>query len=710
MQAYLNAFPLPNGPELGNGMAAFNATFSNRSSLDAYSLRIDHNVNGRLNLFARYNYSPSNLVERGAGVSLNTVSPSQITTQTATAGATWLITSETSNDLRFNYSRTNAYSHYYLDDFGGAIPLVSLPFPDPYTAQNAEFGFEFLTGANTQLEVGSFGRNIQRQINLVDSFQVQKGAHRLKFGADYRRLTPSKDPSLHPTGATPWYHQLAIFFNVPSAEAAFPLAVAVGDARNSTFRFQNLGLYAQDTWRVTPRLTATYGVRWDFDFSPASVDGPNIPRVTGFSDPANLALALSGAAPFDTSYGNLAPRVGLAYQIRDSADYGAVLRGGFGVFYDLATSEVGNAIQGSYPFAATTLVFGTGFPLDAATAAPPAIAPEQLASPGASLNVFDPHLRLPFTLEWNLSLEQALGSQQSISASYVGSHGTRLLDAVILTAPNASFSQAFLTGNSGTSDYHALQIQFQRRLSHGLQALASYAWSHSIDTGSDARSSDVNPMLGGNANRGPSEFDIRNSFSAAVTYEIPAFRRNLIARVVSRGWSLENFFISRSAPPVNVYDGSFLGVLGFETQVRPDVVPGQPLYLHGRQYPGGIAFNLEAFTVPPTDQNGNPVRQGNLGRNALRGFGATQWDFALHREFPIRDTIKLQFRAEMFNVLNHPNFGSPVANLSNTAQFGKSTEMLGQSLSGSNLGSGGLSPLYQIGGPRSIQVALKLFF
>ena len=111
------------------------------------------------------------------------------------------------------------------------------------------------------------------------------------------------------------------------------------------------------------------------------------------------------------------------------------------------------------------------------------------------------------------------------------------------------------------------------------------------------------------------------------------------------------------------------------------------------------------------DPNTNlPLRQGTLPRNALRGFGATQWDFAVHRDFLIRESLKLQFRAEMFNVLNHPNFGPPVSDLNNTSQFGLSTQMLAQSLGANNLGLGSFNPLYQIGGPRSIQLALKLLF
>jgi len=140
-------------------------------------------------------------------------------------------------------------------------------------------------------------------------------------------------------------------------------------------------------------------------------------------------------------------------------------------------------------------------------------------------------------------------------------------------------------------------------------------------------------------------------------------------------------------------------------------VPGQALYLHGSQYPGGNAFNPAAFTDPPADPStGNPLRQGNLGRNALRGFAATQWDFAVHRDFPIRESFKLQFRAELFNVLNHPNFGPP-NNQFGTGGFGVSNQSLSQSLSSlGSAGAGGFNALYQIGGPRSIQLGLKFLF
>jgi len=144
---------------------------------------------------------------------------------------------------------------------------------------------------------------------------------------------------------------------------------------------------------------------------------------------------------------------------------------------------------------------------------------------------------------------------------------------------------------------------------------------------------------------------------------------------------------------------------------RPDVVPGVPLYLYPSSAPGGKFINAAAFITPVP-----PTAQGNLGRNALRGFGATQWDITLRRQFHFTERISVQARADFFNLLNHPNFGSPINNLSSNPisfvqnpLFGQSTMMLASYL-GSGGQSGGLSPLYQIGGPRSIQLALKLQF
>ncbi len=497
-----------------------------------------------------------------------------------------------------------------------------------------------------------------------------------------------------------------------------------------TFLFRNLSAFAQDTWRIVPRLTLTYGLRWDVDFVPQSLSGPGFPAAVGFdlNNFSSLGVAPAGTAPYATHYANFAPRVGVAYGLSQRQDWQTVLRGGVGVFYDLASSEAGNNVAiGLYPFGGESLSFSGTFPLTNPNA--PAISFPTASNP-QGVYLFDPHLKLPYTMQWNAALEQGLGRQQSLSVSYVGAAGRRQLQTTSLflpPSPTIAFTE--LVTNAGTSDYDALQVQFQRRLSHGVQALTSYTWSHSIDTGSAGSIGVVSnaglPSVSG-SNRGPSDFDIRHTFSAGVTYDIPALKINALTNAVLGGWSLENIVQVRSAPPVDItYLPAFFSFAnGIYGDVRPDLVPGQPLYLYGAECasifqatqdlaprescPGGRGFNPSAFTAPAT----YPTGQGTTPRNFLRGFSAAQWDFAIHRQFKLSDSLKLQFRAEMFNLLNHPNLGPLSGQFGNGQGFGLSTAMLGRSFSDNlgGAGSGGFSSLYQIGGPRSVQLALKLAF
>jgi len=259
----------------------------------------------------------------------------------------------------------------------------------------------------------------------------------------------------------------------------------------------------------------------------------------------------------------------------------------------------------------------------------------------------------------------------------------------------------FITTNKAASSYHALQLQFQRRLSRSLQSHLAYTWSHSIDNASnDSLANPPSTIIASNLYRASSDFDVRHSFAGAIIYNIPPLPFGTFGRRLLRNWSVDGILAARTAAPVDVF---FMRDVGFGPfSFRPDLVSGIPLYLKDFSFPGGRAINREAFTMPLT------TRQGTLGRNVLRGFPLRQLDLALRRRLAVTERINLQFRMDIFNLLNRPNFGDPVGDLGNSS-FGKSTAMFGRSL-GSNVGSVGLNSAYQSGGPRRVQMSLKLQF
>ena len=695
IQPYLNAFPVQNGPELGSNFAQFNASYANPSTLDAYSIRVDQVINTKLTLFGRYSYSPSEAVQRGTESVLSTTGAVSINTQTITLGLTESITQNMSNEVRANFSNFRAGSTDHLDNFGGAVPLPdTLLFPVGFSSGNSFFGFQIF-GAGS-LIVGKNETNEQRQLNFLDNFSVTTGPHQVKFGVDYRWLAPLSSPLS--------YFQEPVFFGMTGSGGVLsgvPLVAAVEAVQGSSFLIRNFSIYGQDSWKVTPRLTLTYGLRWDVNPALKGKNATSQPfTVNGLEDPATLSLAVRGVPLYNTSYGNVAPRLGVAYQLARKREWETVLRGGFGVFYDLGIGSLGNLSMG-FPFTALNIFAGVPFPLTPQQAAPPAFnLNPPLTSP---LYVADHNLKLPRTYQWNVALEQSLGASQTFSLTYVGALGRDLLRQDTLFGPNPNFQSVFVTGNTATSDYHALQLKFQRRVSRGLQALASYSFSHCIDIASNDSGTFNTPAAANSPgiDRGNCDFDVRHSFTEALTYDVPAPGKKKIEHAILGGWSVDSFVLARSAPPVNVI-GSLIFVGGTAFNPRPDVIPGTPLYLFGSQFPGGKGLNPGAFVPAASGQ------QGDLGRNVLRGFGAWQADFALHRQFHLTERLSLQFRAELFNIFNHPNFGNPDNTLGDPL-FGKSTETLASSLGAGGL-QGGFNPLYQIGGPRSIQFALKLQF
>ncbi|MBX3276855.1 MAG: TonB-dependent receptor [Acidobacteria bacterium] len=736
----LNAFPLPNGADIVNasgaltGGANFISAYSEPSASNATSMRLDHNFNQKFNIFGRYNYAPSRQESRNQR-NLSQINRLQTRTETFTLGSTQVFGARLVNEVRVNWSQQDGTSQQVFDGFGGGVePPEAVLFPStvlngPRRGIITIQGLSLVQGNPfTDLSIGTEELFRQRQINVVDNLTYTRGAHQLKFGADYRWLSPVIAPAGFVSNST--FANVAGVYN-NTAASVFALR-GIG----YTLQFPSHSFYAQDTWRISPRLTLTYGTRWDINPAPTARGSNQVLTVKEIrdlnaADFSYLELAPLGTPQYPTGYGNFGPRVGVAYQLAGQTGRELMLRGGFGLFYDLGQNGFGAV---GFPYSASRSTANVPVPLAPSVAEFPA--PNFNLSPTnrASVTVADPNLHLPRVYQWNVTLEQSLGQAQTISAAYVASAARGLLrtthfsflvaqDPANPTRPfSPNFSTMIVRGNGSTSDYQSLQVQFNRRLSRGLQTIASYTWSHAIDSGS----ADLDRGVPGSIvdtiiDRASSDFDVRHSFSTAVTYNIPTPKWGAAAEAVLRNWAVNSVIFARTSTPVNVIAEEQQSTNLFRVLFsrRPDVVPGVPFYVDDSAAPGGKRINPAAFAFPSAAR-----AQGALPRNALRGFGAWQADTGVHRQFNLTETLNIQFRAEVFNIFNNPNFSNPGAPFPNvnlafaSATPGsiaidnarmRSVQMLNRGLGGGG-NSGGFNPIFQVGGPRSLQFALRIQF
>lgn len=691
VQALLNAFPKPNGPEDPVSMlATFTGYFPNHTSSDNTSIRVDQVVNQKLILFGRYSEAPSDSDSSGLGTGRTVAN-----LRSATLGVTFLLSPKATSDLRLNYSRNEAGGFILPAKTDGAVPPPdSIIFPAPFNSSNS---LSFIQGLGTTYILGRMADNLQRQGNLVSNTSVIQGPHELRFGVDYRYLAPHY--------GTFNYRQRVRFGGVPGALSGTATLAQISSFSPVTVVFHNLSLHGQDNWKVTPRLTLTYGLRWELNPAPHAKGDEQLLTLTGFPDIASLQLARPGTPLYNTTYDNFAPRLGAAYQLFQHPGREVVVRGGFGIFYDLGIGNIGNAALAFPHMLSRTTTGSLPYPLSPDVSAPPL--PLSLDPPytSATFNIFLPNHELPRSYQWNFTVDQRFGTNQLFSLSYVGEAGRRLLRENAVTDPNPRFvdqSHINLTTNGSSADYHALQAQFQRRMARDLAALLSYTWSHSIDdTSADAGFDNFNdPRI----DRGASDFDVRHAFSAALSYDIPGPAENRALRAVLGNWSMDSILVARTALPALVYINPGDPPLpGLPPQMRPDRVPGVPFYVQDATLPGGRRINPAAFAVPPEP------RQGNYGRNSVRGFSLTQWDFDFRRRFRITERLNLQSRVDCFNILNHPNFGLIDSLFGSYGPPFQPNPTFGiASFSAAQFGD--VSPLYAPGGPRSIQLSLRLGF
>jgi Carboxypeptidase regulatory-like domain len=665
VQPALDLYPRANGPELGSGLAAWSGRNIRPSQLDSGLMRIDHALTSRVTLFGRYNDSPSfnefgstqinrlDLRFRSLTLGLN-----------LRPGARWTI------DVRGNESQAEAQSSWapagQANSSGCDLePMTTYLFPAAGTC-NALVRFSI--GGVGQVVTGSEGTRRQRQFQTVESTAWKSGSHTVRFGADYRRMVPVRRDA---TGVLS-----AIADDITSLTDKKNLWLGSSPAISTETEVTELSLWAQDTWQISPRLVITPGLRWELNPSPSASAS------TFFLDPQTGTFIDRNKLPlWPVPYTNFAPRLGVAWRVRKSG--GTVFRAGGGLFYDSSLSIATDLIN-SGPFNITQFTNGT----------------HGIFSSILSY-AFSPDLRLPRLTEWNFTLDQALGAHDVLSVGYVGSKGDRLFRREVGGPGNTPTALFALTTNNGASNYQGLQVQYRRKVLQGFQSLVSYSWSHSLDNdSSDAFLVWAGPGTSAARDHSSSDFDLRHSLTAALTYELPE-RSTGMGRWLG-GWAIDSMVRARSGFPISVLLNEQYQGIALANAFRPDRILNQHIWIDDASVPGGKRLNPAAFQAAPDGT------QGTLGRNSITGFSMGQVDVAVRREFRFKESKVIQVRLEAFNVLNQANFADPVKFL-NSAVFGQSTSMLNLMLGTGSPGSG-LSPILQTGGPRSLQGTVRFRF
>ena len=731
------------------GYAMWNKAYAGKNRIDSTSVRIDHLINNNHTIFFRWAESPS----QTNGVSLVTTD-NQIAqnTITWTAGLTSTFSSRLTNELRVNYTLNNGHSGTSYVAEAGSVPtdvLKDFGYADGEPAYY--IGWWGAAGGGGMWQ--GFGKSVNsaRQFNVTEALSYMVGKHTFKVGGSYRRFANVDDPM----APFQWGYSGQDWNGETQVDGFNNFANGVMFEIQSTGTIQQFPVfttwaaYLQDEYKPMRKLTVSYGVRWDVDPPASSNRGTLGYTLLNIYDPKNVKLDLSGKM-FDTDWHSFAPRLGFSYLANEAHGRETIIRGGFGLFYDLVTGQA-NTTFGEYnPGTSTTaercidagdcwtknytMVPGNtlGGPDSFLHPPVPVVNPQGPFS--QTLSGIPHNLTNPYTLEYNFAVQQSLPGNNVLSLTYVGSRNYKMVSSrsvYVGNIPNVQSAQLSTQQNQLHANYNSLQAVIQHRIGHGLYGYGSYTWSHNI--GQQMLNSYMAPI---NAN---TAYDLRHNFNGVITYNIPGNYSSRFASALLKGWGTDVRETFRTGFPYTPYaagqtaptgcalvgcdNNSAIG--GGRTPTPANFSPaylagGVPLYISTSQIqvpsgfaraPGGRALNPAAFVQTDYATPGDGTTPsgvvfntaGMVPINSFRGFNAIQTNLAIRRDFPITEQLKLQFRAEAFNLFNHPMWGAIDAKIED-ANFGDATGTLA---AGTTVGQ---ASQYATGGARTMQFMLKLMF
>jgi carboxypeptidase family protein len=701
--------------------------------------KVDYRLNQNNSLSARYAFGQSDqqfplgsLGGYGSGSRLATfeqISPTRV----QVVSVNWLTTFSPTeiNEVRFGYSR-------FRTSFNSADATPGNPnFIDP-----AALGLDMGTGHvglpeidfNGDLEnLGATAYSVPRgrvseTFQILDNFTLTQGRNTFKFGGEFHRydvqsyndnlerglldvntcfsLPDGTCPALSPD---PIVNELANFYigNI----------YAIGDIGNTQrFTFNNnLGFFAQDEIRVRPNLTITAGLRWEY-ISPL-LEKHNL--LSNFDASGTLVQVGSPTLPllYHRDLNNFGPRLGISW----SPFRNTVIRTAYGIYYDYTpqnnlianyTNSAGVATN-PVPSLANSPYFVGAQDFNSAawngTATGPVFTPSIYPQ---SIFVTDPGLRTPYVQSWNLNIQQEVNRALAFEIGYVGSKGTRLTrlyDANQGRDPNINnpaypqYAAVDVFSDSANSTYNGLQTTVRFQQFHGFSGFSTYTFSKSLDGASDginfnfANAAFPQDSTNLRAEKGPSTFDTRHRWTTAFNYAVPEIHR--VPHALGTGWQLNSVITVQSGRPINIITDA--GGVNSNFVQRPDIVPGvHPILPNWTPTTGYL--NPNAFAYPALTAADPYGYFGNLGRDQIYGPGFWNYDLSTTKLFQIHERFQLQFRAEFFNIFNHPNFALP----SNVISPGGPTAGLITQTPDVAQGNPGLGG----GGPRVMQFGVRLQF
>lgn len=655
--------------------------------LNASSMRIDHILTPKISIFARLGDTPSRSNE--STEMLETITH-RIRTQTITFGLNYQASSKINSEFRFGIARnkasTESISQSYFVNPGQPWftfnQALGLPSECPFMAGSVAVD---VIGVGASRVSSDCSSSAIAQWNLRDTVSMQAGQHLLKFGLDQRHLASRFTP--------PALSVRAYLFDRQSMVDEIASEVAISKNEPAYPVLNQFSAFVQDEWKLSHSLSLSLGLRSEANLAPYGASGRNAYTAIGdVAHPSTLTIAPRSTPLWKGSWFNFAPRLGLSWLVDSRPERELVLRVGSGVFFDTGARPAFRAFTAA-GFHSTTVLQNIPLPLASDLLARAAGTSSLTHS---TTFIFPRHLQLPYSLQWDVALEKALGRNQTLTVSYIGSHGARLLEEQrSYVAPiHPQLGDISYFPNGITSNYQSLQVKFQRSIARGVQALTSYTWAHSQDYGS---TDPAFPLVYGN-----SDYDVRHNAEGAVSWDLPQ-PTGLISRDVFGGWGIEGRLIARSAFPVTLFGNRLLDpVTGERYYSGVNRLGNRSFYLHNSQYPGGRIFNGGQNAANPAFVLPLEGEAGDAPRNIVRGFSAIQVNIGIRKEIRIYERLTVQFKGEAFNLLNHPNYGyiDPIVT---DLLFGQSTRMLNQSF-------GGSGALYQQGGPRSVQLGLRFIF